>query len=291
MGMLDAQADRIGRGETVEFRPTGGSMTPLVYSRQKVRVAPADPDRVEVGDIVLARVAGTVHLHLVSAVDAPRRRVQISNNHGRVNGWTGYDRVLGICLSVDGVPRAGAAGKVRRPPVRPVALATARLDLLPLAVEHADEMSRVLADPALHAFTGGAPLSREGLRARYERLAAGSPDPAVVWANWVLRLRGPGDLVGTVQATVTPAAGLAELAWVVGVPWQGRGFASEAARALAAWLEGLPVERLIAHVHPEHAASAAVARACGLRPTGHLQDGEVRWQSPSPGPRAGAAAG
>ncbi|MFD9084264.1 GNAT family N-acetyltransferase [Streptomyces erythrochromogenes] len=288
MGMLDTQADRIGRGETVEFRPTGGSMVPLVHSRQKVRVAPADPALVEVGDIVLARVAGTVYLHLVSAVDAPRRRVQISNNHGRVNGWTGHDRVLGICLAVDGVPRPGAAAKVRRPPVRAVALATARLELLPLLPEHAGEMGLVLADPALHAFTGGVPLSRDALRARYERLAAGSPDPGVVWANWVLRLRGTGRLVGTVQATITPAHGLAELAWIVGVPWQGKGFASEAARALAAWLERLPVDRLVAHVHPDHAASAAVARACGLRPTEHRRDGEVRWQSRDSRPGAHA---
>ncbi|MFB7147778.1 GNAT family N-acetyltransferase [Streptomyces virginiae] len=178
---------------------------------------------------------------------------------------------------------------MRRTAVRPAALATARLDLLPLLPEHADEMGPVLADPALHAFTGGAPLSREALRARYERLAAGSPDPAVVWANWVLRLRGPGRLVGTVQATIVPDDGLAELAWVVGVPWQGNGFASEAARALSAWLEGLQVGRLVAHVRPGHAASAAVAvaRACGLRPTGHRRDGEVRWQSPG---RAGAHA-
>ncbi|MFD4866114.1 GNAT family N-acetyltransferase [Streptomyces sp. NPDC058412] len=286
MGMLDTQADRIGRGETVEFRPTGGSMEPLIRSRQRVRVAPADPASVEVGDIVLARVSGTVYLHLVSAVDAPRRRVQISNNHGRVNGWTGYDRVLGICLAVDGVPRPGAAAKVRRPVVRPVALATRRLDLLPLLPAHAEEMSLVLADPALHAFTGGAPLSREELRARYERLGAGSPDPATVWANWVLRLRGQGRLVGTVQATIVPARTLAELAWVVGTPWQGHGFASEAARAVADWLRPLPVDLLVAHVHPDHAASAAVAARCGLRPTGRLRDGEVRWES-GDGRRAG----
>ncbi|MFE5678243.1 GNAT family N-acetyltransferase [Streptomyces erythrochromogenes] len=177
---------------------------------------------------------------------------------------------------------------MRRPPVRAVALATARLELLPLLPEHADEMGLVLADPALHAFTGGVPLSRDALRGRYERLAAGSPDPGVVWANWVLRLRGTGRLVGTVQATITPARGLAELAWVVGVPWQGKGFASEAARALAAWLERLPVDRLVAHVRPDHAASAAVARACGLRPTEHRRDGEVRWQSRDSRPGAHA---
>ncbi|MFD3717105.1 GNAT family N-acetyltransferase [Streptomyces sp. NPDC058674] len=165
------------------------------------------------------------------------------------------------------------------PAVRPVALATGRLDLLPLLPAHAAEMASVLADPALYAFTGGAPLGPEALLARYERLCAGSPDPAVVWANWVVRLRAGGGLVGTVQATLTPARDVAELAWVIGAPWQGRGFATEAARALAGWLSGLPVGRLVAHVHPGHAASAAVAAACGLHPTPYRQDGEVRWEA------------
>lgn len=281
--MLDLMADRTGRGETVEFRPTGHSMTPLVRGRQLVRVAPVDPALVEPGDIVLARVSGTVYLHLVSAVDRPRRRVLIGNNRGRLNGWTGHERVYGICLAVDGLPRPGASAKVRAlaapAAIRPVALAGDRLDLLPLAPAHADEMARVLADPDLHRFTGGAPLAPDALRARYERLAAGSPDPAVVWCNWVLRARTGRGLVGTVQATITPARDLAELAWVVGAPWQGRGFAVEAAGALATWLRGLPVGRLVAHVHPDHAASAAVAAACGLEATAHRRDGEIRWES------------
>lgn len=118
--MLDALADHIGRGETAEFRPTGGSMAPLIRSRQLVRVAPADPVLLEAGDIVLARVSGSVYLHLVSAVDGARRRVQISNNRGRVNGWTGHDRVFGICLAVDACPaRAGRTRSAGPPCGRP----------------------------------------------------------------------------------------------------------------------------------------------------------------------------
>ncbi|GGV23795.1 hypothetical protein GCM10010495_44280 [Kitasatospora herbaricolor] len=108
---MDAVAGRVAGGATVEFRPSGSSMVPLIRSRQQVVVAPVDPSRLEVGDIVLARVAGTVYLHLVSAVDQARGRVRISNNRGHVNGWTGHDRVFGICLRVDGVPRTGAAAK------------------------------------------------------------------------------------------------------------------------------------------------------------------------------------
>ncbi|MDX3695414.1 S24/S26 family peptidase [Streptomyces europaeiscabiei] len=115
MGAMDAVAGRVAEGATVMFRPSGSSMVPLIRSRQQVVVTPVDPSRVEVGDIVLARVAGTVYLHLVSSVDHARKRVQISNNRGHVNGWTGHDRVFGICVAVDGTARSGFAGRTRAP--------------------------------------------------------------------------------------------------------------------------------------------------------------------------------
>jgi hypothetical protein len=111
--MLDGVAARVAAGSTVRCRPTGNSMVPLIRSRDEVTVAPVDPAAVQVGDIVLARVAGTVYLHLVSAVDHAGGRVQISNNRGRVNGWTGHARVYGICTEVDGVARPRTEGKTR----------------------------------------------------------------------------------------------------------------------------------------------------------------------------------
>lgn len=154
---------------------------------------------------------------------------------------------------------------------------TARLDLLPLSVDHAEEMSTVLADPALHTFIGGTPLTVEQLRARYERLVTGSPDSAVSWLNWVLRLHADASLIGTVQATVTGRYE-AEIAWIVGTPWQGRGLASEAARGLATWLVRHYVRTITAHIHPDHTASAAVATAAGLTPTDEQHDGETLWR-------------
>ncbi|MFE9955502.1 GNAT family N-acetyltransferase [Micromonospora sp. NPDC005299] len=156
---------------------------------------------------------------------------------------------------------------------------TERLDLLPLVVAHAEEMAVVLGDPELHAFIGGAPAGPAALRARYERLVAGSPDPAVSWCNWVIRLRDEACLVGTVQATVTGPAHdrVAEIAWVVGTSWQGRGIAGEAARGLVDWLGRQSVRSVVAHIHPEHRASAAVATAAGLTPTDVVHDGEIRW--------------
>ncbi|HZM75079.1 MAG TPA: hypothetical protein VFC19_05095 [Candidatus Limnocylindrales bacterium] len=112
MGLLDAVAAKVAAGATVQFRPTGSSMVPLVRSRQLVTVAPVDPRKVEIGDVVLARVAGTVYLHLVSAIDRAKGRIQISNNRGRVNGWTTQARVYGICVAVDGVARPHTKGKL-----------------------------------------------------------------------------------------------------------------------------------------------------------------------------------
>jgi RimJ/RimL family protein N-acetyltransferase len=158
-------------------------------------------------------------------------------------------------------------------------ISTARLELLPLRAEHADEMATVLADPDLYTFTGGSPPTAEALRARYERMVAGSADPDVSWCNWVVQLRESGSLAGTVQATIsTGDAAVAEIAWVVGTAWQGQGIATESARALIAWLGRHQIGTVIAHIHPRHAASAAVAAAAGLAPTDESQDGETRWR-------------
>ena len=152
-----------------------------------------------------------------------------------------------------------------------------RLVLVPLAVGDADELAAVLGDPALHRFIGGEPLDADALRERYARLVVGhSPDGTQEWFNWVVR--GPdGASVGTVQATVTDGGRTAEVAWVVGTSWQGRGYATEAARALVGWLVAGGVVEVVAHVHPDHAASEAVARRAGLSPTGRTHDGEREW--------------
>ncbi len=162
---------------------------------------------------------------------------------------------------------------------------TERLLLTPLQVRDAGEMARVLGDARLHEFTGGAPASTAGLRARYERLVAGAPDPAVNWLNWIVRLRATGEAIGTVQATVTGGLQTAStgyltagVAWVIGMPWQGRGYATEAARGLVSWLLGQGVVIITACVHPDHLASARVAAKAGLSPTDRVIDGETVWR-------------
>jgi len=160
-------------------------------------------------------------------------------------------------------------------------IGTERLVLAPLRVADAEEMVAVLGDPALHEFIGGRPDTLEELRRRYAAMVAGPGRPGELWRNWVVRRRADSAAVGTAQATlIRHAEGWrAEIAWVVGVPWQGRGYATEAARALVAWLEAAGVGEIVAHVHPDHLASARVAAGAGLMATADEVDGERVWRS------------
>lgn len=157
-------------------------------------------------------------------------------------------------------------------------LTTARLRLQPLTPADATEMTAVLADPDLYAFTGGEPPSAQELEATYHRWVAGSPRAGEAWHNWVVRLGDGGPVIGHVQATVTRDGRAADIAWLIGTAWQGRGYASEAARALVEWLTAEKTTIVSAHIHPDHGASGRVAAAAGLETTDEVRDGEVVWR-------------
>ena len=84
----------LSRGETVEVRGVGNSMTPILRSGEIVTMEPLDTlEELRRGDVVIAKVHGHVYLHLVRAVRAGE--VQIGNNHGHINGWTPRAQVYG----------------------------------------------------------------------------------------------------------------------------------------------------------------------------------------------------
>jgi RimJ/RimL family protein N-acetyltransferase len=155
-------------------------------------------------------------------------------------------------------------------------LRTDRLLLTPLQVSDAAEMVVVLADPELYGFTGDSPPSLGELEHRYRAQVVGPARDNETWHNWILRLIESDASIGFVQATVI--GDCAELAWVVGTAWQGKGFAIEAARAISEWLADHGTTQFTAHIHPDHAVSGRVAAAIGLRSTGEVDsDGEVIW--------------
>jgi phage repressor protein C with HTH and peptisase S24 domain len=72
----------------VSFRPHGNSMTPIIKSGQLVTVSPCTLKDLKKGDVAFCKVRGSYYIHLVTALKDGQ--VQISNNHGHVNGWTSH---------------------------------------------------------------------------------------------------------------------------------------------------------------------------------------------------------
>jgi len=68
MGWANGYIEALLRGETVQFRPRGNSMSGRIESGQLVTVVPLVNRMPRVDDIVLCKVNGTQYLHLVKAI-------------------------------------------------------------------------------------------------------------------------------------------------------------------------------------------------------------------------------
>lgn len=160
-------------------------------------------------------------------------------------------------------------------------LETERLVLAPMVEGDSDALFALLKDPRIHVFTGGHPPAsaddvREKARRRESRR---SRDGDELWLNWTLRLKADQAVVGYVQAGVK--GDRADMAWVVGVPFQRRGFASEASQRVLHWLcDDLCVNEVRANIHPNHIASIRLARRLGLSRSGETtDDNEDVWRA------------
>ena len=106
MGWADEHIQKLQNNEVVKFRPTGGSMSPLINSGQLVTVAPCFTLTVRIDDIVLCEVNGKQFLHKVHLIrdrDEGEKipKYLIVNNKGGINGWTPKTNVYGIVLHVE----------------------------------------------------------------------------------------------------------------------------------------------------------------------------------------------
>jgi hypothetical protein len=98
VGWASAYIEKLLRGESVQFRPRGNSMSGKIESGQLVAVTPLAERTPQIGDIVLCKVNGAQYLHLVKAASGDR--FQIGNNRGRINGWTSRRNIFGICTRI-----------------------------------------------------------------------------------------------------------------------------------------------------------------------------------------------
>jgi ribosomal-protein-alanine N-acetyltransferase len=145
------------------------------------------------------------------------------------------------------------------------AVAGESVTLEPQLASHAAELYAVISDPSLYEFIDAKePASEAALRERLTKLESRlSPDGTEHWLNWIVR-NTSGELVGYVQATVTPDHS-AEIAYILGRTHWRKGYAYAACRAMIDQLrQSYGVTRLTATLDPANTASLALLRKLGL---------------------------
>lgn len=140
---------------------------------------------------------------------------------------------------------------------------TDRLVISPISPDDASGLHAALAGPQVGRFLGGPDIvDLDDARRRIAHVLAGPTNSEQVWVNLTIRDLG-GVIAGRLEATVH--AGWAEVAWLLGEPWWGRGLGTEA----AAWLldhlrDDFGVHEFWATAHPDNAASIAIMRRLGM---------------------------
>lgn len=168
----------------------------------------------------------------------------------------------------------GATPEVLAQRCGPPVLTTERLLIRPLTVEDAPAYHAHLADEDVQRHllapvpANAAAAARRIVALRQERYAEGIADPLGI----ALRTE-PDDIIGTVGC-FTPELGLPqlEIAFDIARPLWGKGYATEAARALLGWaLDHHDVRRIRARCVAGNAASARTLAKIGMSYEGTLQ--------------------
>lgn len=165
---------------------------------------------------------------------------------------------------------AGWKGGLVRPVEPEGNLETRRMVLEPIRVSHAGLVYEYLFDERLYRFIPQTPPeSLQALEDRYEFLSSRvSPDGREVWLNWAMRERGSDDsYVGLMEATVCEegAAAVAYIVYMIFVPFQRRGFASEGCERIVRHLfEEYEVEVVAAEIGTRNAASVSLVESLGF---------------------------
>ena len=149
-------------------------------------------------------------------------------------------------------------------------LETERLRLRPHRPGDFDFSVALWADPIVTRYIGGRGLTREevwGRLLRYDGHWA-----MLGFGYWALEEKSSGTFLGELgfadlQREIEPRLdGMAEIGWVLAPQHHGKGYATEAVRAVVNWGDAhLSNSRMVALIHPENMASLRVAGKFGFR--------------------------
>lgn len=157
------------------------------------------------------------------------------------------------------------------PPHRPVPeLDTPRLRLRGYRLDDFEPWLAMSQEPDFYRYLGLGPIPEED--AWHRLLRSAGHWTLLGYGFWAVEEKASGRFVGTVgfgnlRRALEPAIGEApEIGWLLAPSVHGRGYASEAVAAALHWGEAFfgPV-RTVCLIHPDNAASLAVAAKFGYR--------------------------
>jgi RimJ/RimL family protein N-acetyltransferase len=145
-------------------------------------------------------------------------------------------------------------------------LRTPRLVLNPLATSDAVVIAPALRDPALYRYLPQTIPADDGeVRALVARWAGGSPDPGLVWMNWIGVETATHARIGLFQATIEPDDRTARIGYIVFPAYQRRGFAREGVTALVdAVSKQAGVDLILAEISAANTASRNLIESLGF---------------------------
>jgi RimJ/RimL family protein N-acetyltransferase len=159
-------------------------------------------------------------------------------------------------------------------------LLTERLRLRRSRPEDAEEISAYRSDPDVNRYQGWDRTDPSGIRAEIVEMAGRAPGARGGWVQLTVEEREGGRLVGDVGlSAVDGEPGVVKIGYTIAPAAQGRGYATEAVRALVDYaFRRLGAELVRAYASAENAPSIRVAENVGMRlveRSRHRRGGEV----------------
>ena len=155
-------------------------------------------------------------------------------------------------------------------------LETDRLLLRELLIGDAPAVQRLAADERIarttfvpHPYEDG--MAEEWIRSQARDYRDGK------LVNFAVVNTAEGELVGSIGLVLQTVHRRAELGYWIGVPYWGRGYCTEAARAVVGWgFRELDLHRITAPHFGSNPASGRVLEKIGMRKEGHLREHYLR---------------
>lgn len=157
---------------------------------------------------------------------------------------------------------------------------TERLRLRRSVPEDAETISAYRSDPQVHRYQGWDRTDPAGVRAEIRRMSERSAGESG-WVQFSVEERESGRLVGDIGLSpVEGEPGVIKIGYTIAPAYQGRGYATEAVRALVDYVFGtLGADVVRAYASAENLPSIRVAEKVGLRLVERFErrHGSERW--------------